>query len=433
MDTASPETLGTRNHSLRVRLIPFIDRFGILLLVVVMVVIGAISQPGVFLSPRNLQNIPGQNAANAILAIGMFVVILTAGIDLSVGSTLVLAMMCTAVLSKQGWPPGMLIVLPLVIGATIGLTNGLGYTDPLAGLTLVVGAVLVGLMIGQPAVLFIAILVVVTASCYLVARPRGSIIALSIVLAGLGAISAVLGVLNQNVLAALGAVVFVAIAIACGAAKRMGVTDLRLPHPFIVTLATLNIARGLANLVSGGVPVSSLPDPVRFLGSGDITIGSIQIPASLLLVTAIYLGFWVFLQLTRTGRHIYAIGGNPQAARVSGINVDGTLVLVYLICGTMAGLAGLLVAGRTNSGFPNAGIGAELDAISAVIIGGASFFGGRGTVLGVLTGVLVIGLLRNILNLNNVQVFWQQILIGVVIFLAVFLDVVRRRAGSSRD
>jgi ribose transport system permease protein len=250
---------------------------------------------------------------------------------------------------------------------------------------------------------------------------------------GLGLVAAAVGALNQNWLAVVAAVAFVAVAIACGAAKRMGVVDLRLPHPFIVTLATLNIARGLANLVSGGVPVSGLPDPVRFLGSGDITIGSIQIPASLVLVAVLYFGFWVFLQLTKTGRHIYAIGGNPQAARVSGINVDRTLVLAYVICGTMAGLAGLLVAGRTNSGFPNAGIGAELDAISAVIIGGASFFGGRGTVLGVLAGVLVIGLLRNILNLNNVQVFWQQILIGVVIFLAVFLDVLRRRAGSSRD
>lgn len=130
---------------------------------------------------------------------------------------------------------------------------------------------------------------------------------------------------------------------------------------------------------------------------------------------------------------MYAIGGNPQAARVSGVNVERTLVLAYVLSGATAGLAGLLLAGRTNSGFPNAGIGAELDAISAVIIGGASFFGGRGSVLGVLAGVLVIGLLRNILNLNNVPVFWQQVLIGVVIILAVFLDVLRRRAGSASE
>ncbi len=335
--TTTDAQLTARERSLRVRLIPYIDRFGILFLVLLMVLVGAVTQPDVFLTWRNLSNLPGQNAANAVLAIGMFVVILTAGIDLSVGSVLALAMMTTAVLARDGFPPALLVPLPILIGMGVGLVNGLGLTK------------------------------------------------------------------------------------------------MRLPHPFIVTLGTLNIARGLANLVSGGVPVSGLPEVVRFWGAGNIPVGSVQIPVSLLVVAALYVGLFVFLQYTRTGRHIYAIGGNPQAARVSGINVDRTLTLAYVLCGAMAGLAGLLVAGRTNSGFPNAGIGAELDAISAVIIGGASFFGGRGTVLGVLAGVLVIGLLRNILNLNNVQVFWQQVLIGVVIIFAVFLDVLRRRAGSANE
>jgi ribose transport system permease protein len=430
--TTTPVPTTAREQSLRVRVIPLIDRFGILLLVVLMVAIGAVTQPGVFLSARNLTNIPGQNAANAVLAIGMFVVILTAGIDLSVGSTLVLAMMCTAVLAKQGWPPAVLLLVPIAVGAAVGLTNGLGYTDPLSGLVLVLGAVLVGLALGHTLPLLIAVLLFVGVACYLVNR-RGSIWLFVILLLVIGVIPIAVAVLTQQVLLAFALAAFIAIGIACGSAKRLGVTNLRLPHPFIVTLATLNIVRGLANLVSGGVPVSGLPDPVRFLGSSNITLGTVSIPASLILVAVIYLGFWVFLQYTRTGRHVYAIGGNPQAARVSGIDVDRTLTWVYILCGTMAGLGGLLVAGRTNSGFPNAGIGAELDAISAVIIGGASFFGGRGSVLGVLAGVLVIGLLRNILNLNDVQVFWQQILIGVVIFLAVFLDVLRRRAGSSRD
>jgi ribose transport system permease protein len=335
--TTSEAPMTARERSLRVRLIPYIDRFGILFLVLVMLLIGTITQPDVFLTWRNLSNLPGQNAANAVLAIGMFVVILTAGIDLSVGSVLALAMMTTAVLARDGFPPLLLVPLPILIGMTVGLINGLGLTK------------------------------------------------------------------------------------------------LHLPHPFIVTLGTLNIARGVGNLVSGGVPVSGLPEIVRFWGAGSIPIGDVQIPVSLVIVALVYVGFFVFLQYTRTGRHIYAIGGNPQAARVSGINVDRTLILAYVLCGAMAGLAGLLVAGRTNSGFPNAGIGAELDAISAVIIGGASFFGGRGSVLGVLAGVLVIGLLRNILNLNNVQVFWQQVLIGVVIILAVSLDVIRRRAGSAGE
>jgi ribose transport system permease protein len=338
MSTATSEATATaRERSLRVRLIPYIDRFGILFLVLVMLLVGAITQPDVFLTWRNLSNLPGQNAANAVLAIGMFVVILTAGIDLSVGSVLALAMMTTAVLARDGFPPLLLVPLPILIGMTVGLINGLGLTK------------------------------------------------------------------------------------------------LHLPHPFIVTLGTLNIARGVGNLVSGGVPVSGLPEVVRFWGAGNIPIGDVQIPVSLVIVAVLYIGFFIFLQYTRTGRHIYAIGGNPQAARVSGINVDRTLILAYVLCGAKAGLAGLLVAGRTNSGFPNAGIGAELDAISAVIIGGASFFGGRGSVVGVLAGVLVIGLLRNILNLNNVQVFWQQVLIGVVIILAVSLDVVRRRVGSASE
>jgi ribose transport system permease protein len=223
-----------------------------------------------------------------------------------------------------------------------------------------------------------------------------------------------------------------AIGIAVGWVNGIGLTVLKLPHPFIMTLGMLNIARGLTNLISGGVPISGLPDQVRWMGAGNINVSEgFDIPISLPVIVITFLAVHVFLQYTRTGRHIYAIGGNPQAARVSGINVDRTLVLVYGLCGLLAGFSGLLLAGRTNSGFPNAGLGQELDAISAVIIGGASFFGGRGSVLGVFAGALVIGLMRNILNLRDVPVFWQQVLIGVVIITVVYLDVLRRRAGSA--
>ena len=143
-----------------------------------------------------------------------------------------------------------------------------------------------------------------------------------------------------------------------------------------------------------------------------------------------YFIFWILLEHTVFGRRVYAIGGNPEAARVSGINVDRTLIIVYTICGFMAGVAGLIMAGRTNSGFPNAGQGMELEAIAAVIIGGASFFGGRGQVLGIFGGVLIMGLIRNGLNLNDVSTFWQQILIGGIIVLAVFIDVLRRDWGT---
>jgi len=180
-----------------------------------------------------------------------------------------------------------------------------------------------------------------------------------------------------------------------------------------------------------GRDITGMPPEVSWLGSGNVEILGLRVPVSLIIVIITFAIAWFFLQQMRTGRHIYALGGNPQAARVSGIGVDRTLVIAYALCGFMAGFAGLLLAGRTNSGFPNAGEGDELVAISAVIIGGASFFGGRGTVLGVFAGVLVIGMLRNLLNLSNVQVFWQQVLIGVVIIAVVAFDVLRRRLAAS--
>ena len=142
--------------------------------------------------------------------------------------------------------------------------------------------------------------------------------------------------------------------------------------------------------------------------------------------------FWVFLNQTSIGKWIYAIGGNPQAARTAGINVNKILVIVYTLCGFLSGVGALILAGRTGSAYPNAGLQSELDAIAAVIIGGASFFGGRGTVLGVFAGVFIMGLLRNGLNLMNVSVFWQQVLIGSIIILAVYIDVLRRQFSTRR-
>jgi ribose/xylose/arabinose/galactoside ABC-type transport system permease subunit len=315
----------------------FLETYGIIAVIVVMMAVLAWTQPGVFLKLDNLTNIIKQNASLALLALGMFVVIVTAGIDLSVGSVMALAMVTLAIANRDGvvWP------LVLLIGPIIGIT--------------------------------------------------------------------------------------------CGMVNGVGLTILKLPHPFIMTLGTLYVVRGITYLITNGAPISGLAPQVRYLGQANYDFGVFAppagLPASLFLVLGSALALWFFLNRTSIGRHIYAIGGNPQAARVSGINVDRVLVYVYVICGFFAGLAGLLLAGRTNSGFPNAGIGIELDAIAAVIIGGASFFGGRGTVLGVMAGVLIIGLLRNGLNINNVSSFWQMILIGLVIIMAVYLDVLRRKAA----
>ncbi len=321
----------------QINLARFLERYGILLVVIAMMLLLYALQPEYFLTARNLTNILKQIAMNALLSIGMYLVILTAGIDLSVGSVLALAMMSLTMADVAGWPWPVVVLLGPLVGLAVGIVNGLGLTL------------------------------------------------------------------------------------------------LRLPHPFIMTLGTLNAARGLTNLISGGRPISGLSEPVKFLGAVQIPVpflgqfGAIPVSAIVLLIA--YGGVAFFLRKTSVGRHVVAVGGNPQAARVSGIGVDRILVLVYALSGFFAGLAALLLAGRTDSGFPNAGIGAELDAIAAVIIGGASFFGGRGTVLGVFAGVLIMGLLRNGLNLMNVSVFWQQLLIGVIIILAVYIDVLRRRAA----
>jgi len=321
-------------RDLRSRLL---GEYGILIIVVVMAAALSFLQPQYFLSAQNVTNIVRQIGMNALLALGMYLVILTAGIDLSVGSVMALAIMLLAMADQAGWPWPIVILIGPAVGTLIGLINGLG------------------------------------------------------------------------------------------------ITLLRLPHPFIMTLGTLNTVRGICYLVSDGRPVSGISDPVRFIGIADIPLpfgGEFAvIPVSAILLLVCYFGVAIFLQKVSLGRHIFAVGGNPQAERVSGINVDGVLVFVYATSGFFAGLAALLMAGRTGSGYPNLGIGAELDAIAAVIIGGASFFGGRGTILGVFAGVLVMGLLRNGLNLMDISAFWQQTLIGIVILLAVWIDVLRRRSG----
>jgi ribose transport system permease protein len=239
--------------------------------------------------------------------------------------------------------------------------------------------------------------------------------------------------IHSGVPSVLAVTLALALGLGCGLLNGWGLTKLRLPHPFISTLAMLNIARGITFLISGGVPISGLPGEVRVFGAGDIPIlnrpeSPLVVPVALVVVIVFYTVFWLFLTRTRTGRHIYAVGGNPQAALYAGINVDRVLTLVYVLCGGLAAVAGIVLAGRTNSGYPNAGTGSELDAIAAVIIGGASFFGGRGTVFGTFVGAMIMGLLRNGLNLMNVSAFWQFVVIGLVILVAAYVDVLRRQS-----
>lgn len=306
-------------------------RFGPLLGLLLMGGVLSVLSP-YFLTFDNLLNVFRQSAVNALLALGQLLVILTAGIDLSVGSILGLCCVLVAMMLKAGVPVGLSILAVMGVGVALGLTNGLLLTM------------------------------------------------------------------------------------------------LRLPHPFIPTLGMMNVARGLALVISGGFPISELPEGFRFWGAGTIA----YIPTPVVLVLVVYAVFHLFLTHTTLGRDLYAIGGNKQAALLSGIVVDRRLTMVYALSGGLAALGAIVLAGRMNSGFPLAGVGAELDAIAAVIIGGASFFGGVGTVWGTLIGALIMGVLRNGLTLLNVSAYWQTVVIGGVIVAAVGIDVLRQRAMETQ-
>ncbi len=297
-------------------------RLGPVLMLLGLVIAMTLLSP-VFLTTGNVSNVLAQTAAIAVLAVGQLLVILTRGIDLSVGSTLALASVVWAIVYSHGNSGFVVIVVMLATGAAVGFVNGGVY---------------------------------------------------------------VWG---------------------------------RLPHPFIITLATLSIARGLALHLSGGQPKRGVPPIVKTIGNSSFH----WVPYSAILVAGIGLLFAGVLARMVWGRWIYATGGNPEAARRTGIPVRSVLITVYVLCGLLAGVAAIITSGRLNAGSPTAGNLAELDSIAAVIIGGASFLGGRGTVANALVGALMIGVIRNGMNLLNVGAFLQPIVIGVVIVLAVESDV----------
>jgi ribose/xylose/arabinose/galactoside ABC-type transport system permease subunit len=193
--------------------------------------------------------------------------------------------------------------------------------------------------------------------------------------------------------------------------------------PFIVTLALMTIWRGASYMVTDGRPVWGLPDQFAVLGSGRL----LAVPIPTLIMILVYITAHILLTRTPFGRYIYAVGGNREAARLSGINTNSVLIRVYIICGALASLSGILLASRMNSGQPNAGLMYELDVIAAVVVGGTSLFGGRGTVIGTFLGAMLIGILRNGLNLLNVNSYVQQVVVGVVILLAVLIDNLKKK------
>jgi ribose transport system permease protein len=283
----------------------------------------------VFLNERNLLNVGIQATPIALLAIGQFVVILTRGIDLSVGAVAALASVCGALVWSDGSGSALLALgTVLGIGLACGLVNG---------------------------VLFVGF---------------------------------------------------------------------KIPHPFIVTLGTLNVATGAAYLLADGEAVVGVPDFAAALGNDKL----LGIPYPILVVLATLAIFVLLLRGTVLGTWIYAVGGDPEAARRMGIPVSRVLVLAYTLSGLTAALAAIILLGRTGTGDPNYSSGlAELQAIAAVIIGGTSFFGGRGNVITVVIGALVLAVIANGLNLLNVNAFWQLVVTGFVLITAVILDVFRTR------
>lgn len=198
-------------------------------------------------------------------------------------------------------------------------------------------------------------------------------------------------------------------------------------HPFVVTLAMQSICRGTAYLMANGSPVTTTNRSFGSFGTG--MLGPVPLPVVYMTIFLIFDFF--LLNKTRTGRHIYAVGGNETAARFSGININKIKILVWTVSGAMAGFCGVVLAARMSSGQPATGEGYETDAIAAAVLGGTSFFGGTGTVGGLIIGVLIIGVISNGLNLMHVNSYWQYVLKGIIIIVAVYADRMKQKRQNT--
>jgi len=242
----------------------------------------------------------------------------------------------------------------------------------------------------------------------------GSVFGLCGVIATLAMTSWGMGIIPGIIIGTIAGILF-------GLINGLLITKTKLP-PFIATLGTLSVARGLCFVLTKGYPIINLPKDFLYLGQG--YIGPIPVPVVVMLLIAVL--FSIFLNRTVTGRRIFALGGNEEATRICGVNIDRLKIIVYSISGALAGFAGIVTASRLGLGQPTSGVGYELDAVAAVIIGGASMSGGLGTMSGTVFGAAIMGVLRNALVLLNVSAYWQQVVIGLVIIVAVAADQLRK-------
>lgn len=268
-------------------------------------------------------------------------------------------------------------------------------------------------------------------NCYLAIGVQMAIILAGIDLTG-GALAALSGVIcvmtfeNAGLPIWVGILMGILVGIIVGFANGAIVTYTGI-HPFVVTLAMQSICRGTAYLMANGSPVTTTERSFGAFGTG--YLGPIPLPV---IYMAIFLLMDFFLlNKTRTGRHIYAVGGNETAARFSGINVNKIKILVWTISGGLAGFCGVVLAARMSSGQPATGEGYETDAIASAVLGGTSFFGGTGTVGGLIIGVLIIGVISNGLNLMHVNSYWQYVLKGVIIIVAVYVDMMKQKRQNA--
>ncbi|GAB3492467.1 sugar ABC transporter permease [Spirosoma knui] len=243
----------------------------------------------------------------------------------------------------------------------------------------------------------------------------GSMVAVTGVVAALFAKSDAYPVIVPILIGLLSGVLF-------GAFNGFVITRSKVP-PFIVTLGTMTIGRGLALILSKGRPISNLSDSFNFIGGGQV----LGVPMPIIILIGMFLVCYVILNKTVLGRYMYAVGGNEQAAKASGIQLGKVKLAVYTMSGLLAALAGIVLTSRITTGQPNAGAGFELDAIAAAIIGGTSTSGGTGTMTGTLIGALLIGVISNGLDLLNVSSYYQQVVMGVIIIGAVVLDSVNQK------
>jgi len=239
---------------------------------------------------------------------------------------------------------------------------------------------------------------------------------------GIAGVIAALSMHQWGIGIPLSILIAISVGLGFGIFNGLMITRVKLP-PFIATLGTLSVARGLAYGITGGYTIAGFPNKFIYMGQG--YIGPVPVPALIMIGLAII--FSIFLNRTIIGRRIYAIGGNEEAARISGIKVNNLKVIVYALSGGLAAIAGIVTIARLGVAQSTAGVGYELDVIAAVIIGGASVSGGAGSIFGAILGAAIMGVLRNGLVLLNVSAYWQQTVIGAVILLAVTADYLRRR------